>query len=150
LTNEQIATLMADVGPVLEPLAIHASDEDAGWAILMDEDLIVAVDIDEQKRSLVLSSELGEPPSGDRSALYETLLQMNYHWNVTGGTRMGIDGPAGKVVQVFETPADALNAVNLSEIISAFADTARTWREIVQRSSQTATPERGGYPGIKV
>jgi hypothetical protein len=63
---------------------------------------------------------------------------------------MAIDGPAGKVVQVFETPADALNAVNLSEIISAFADTARTWREIVQRSSQTATPERGGYPGIKV
>lgn len=152
MTLEQMELLIADLGPVLEPLAIQASDEDASWVVLMDDHLIVAVDYDERKRSLVLSSELGEPPAGDRTALYETLLQSNYHWDVTGGTRMALDGPAGQVVQVLEIPADALDATGLSGMVSAFADTARAWRQIVKgpASAAGAAPEPGLYLGIRI
>ena len=61
---EQIETLMSDVGPVLDPLAIDAMPEAKCWGIAMEEDLSVLVEFDEQKNCLVLSSELGAPAPG--------------------------------------------------------------------------------------
>ncbi len=132
-TKETIGNLMVELGPVLDPLAIEAYSEDPCWGVMLDEDTVVLVHLDEQKNSLVLSCSLGEPPSGDRTALYEKLLQLNFHWDVTGGNRMAIDGPGGRVVQMFETPADGLDVTRLSAILAAFGQVAGAWRQIVQR-----------------
>lgn len=68
------------------------------------------------------------------------------------GRRSELDGPAGQVVQVREIPADALDAKRLSEMVSAFADTARAWRLIVQGSASApgAALEPGVYLGIRI
>jgi hypothetical protein len=138
---EQIETLMSDVGPVLDPLAIDAMPEAKCWGIAMEEDLSVLVEFDEQKNCLVLSSELGAPAPGDRTALYELLLQLNYHWNATGGNRMAVNGPGGDIVQMYELGADNLDATQLSAVLKTFSEVAKAWRQVVQQpsSAQTST-----------
>lgn len=152
VTLEQIGILMSEIGPVLDPLAVQAFPEDKCWAVALDDDTVVLVELDERKNSLVLSIELGEPPPGDRTALYEKLLQLNFHWDVTGGNRMAIDGAGGKVVQLFETPADGLDATRLSALLAAFAQTASAWRQVVQRpaSTHSGIPEPSAFAGMRV
>lgn len=152
ITLEQIGILMSEVGPVLDPIAVQAFPEDGCWAVALDDDMVVLVELDERKNSLVLSSELGEPPPGDRLALYEKLLQLNYHWAVTGGNRLAIDGAGGKVVQLFETPAEGLDATRLSMLLAAFARTASAWRQVVQRQASTHSgiPDPGALVGMLV
>lgn len=140
---DQVLSLMGQLGPVLNPPAIYASEEDKTWGVALSEDLTVLVEYDEAKDCLVLAAELGTPPDGDRTALYELLLRMNYHWETTGGVRMALDGPAGQVVQVFELATEGLEATRLGATVTAFAETAVAWREIIQRagSAPDAMPE---------
>ena len=151
-TIEQIEILMSEVGPVLDPLEVAALPEQKSWAVAMEEDLAVLVQFDEQKNSLFLTGDVGAPPAGDRTALYEILLQMNHHWESTGGLRMAIDGPGGEVTQVFEIPADGLDAGRLAGILSAFAVAAKAWRGIVERpaSAQGSMLDMQANLGIRV
>ena len=128
-TMEQIEILMSDVGPVLDPLAIDAMPEAKCWGIAMEEDLSVLVEFDEQKNCLVLACELGAPPPGDRTALYELLLQMNYHWGATGGTRMAIG-----------------HALFPGEILLAggWARVDRGWQDTLVQTRATAHPRGVG------
>jgi len=140
---DQVSSLISQLGPVLNPPAIYASEEEKSWGVALAEDLTVLVEYDESKDSLVLAAELGTPPDGDRTALYELLLRMNYHWDTTGGIRMALDGPAGQVVQVYELATEGLEATRLGATVTAFAETAVAWREIIQRSGSApdAMPE---------
>jgi hypothetical protein len=134
---KQTENLVFEVGPILGSLAIDANPGKKSWEITLQEDLTVFVQFVEQKNCLVLSSELGFPPPGDRRELYELLLQMNYQWEATGGNRMAINGPDGAVVQAFEIGADGLGATRLSEMIMSFSDAAKAWRKIVTRPVST-------------
>ena len=151
-TKETIGILMSEVGPVLDPLAIEAYSDDPCWAVALDEDTLVLVYLDQRKDSLVLSCSLGEPPPGDRTTLYEKLLQLNFHWDVTGGSRMAIDGPGGHVVQMFEIPAEGLDVLRLVGLLRTFAQVATAWREIVQRPAalQSNTLELHPPMGLRV
>lgn len=152
MTIDQVTILMSELGPILNPPAVYASDEEKSWGIALEEDLTVLVQFDEQKASLVLACELGAPPEGDRLALYEILLQVNYHWETTGGNRMAINRPGGEVVQVFEVPAEGLDAIRLSEIVNSFAEAAKAWRLIVLNpaSAQESMPDAPGAQWMQV
>ena len=84
---EQIEGLMEQLGPVLDPLNVTAFPSEKAWGVQVDEDTAVLVDFDEEQGKLVLSCEIGAPPAGDRSKLYELLLRHNFHWDETGGSR---------------------------------------------------------------
>lgn len=151
-TIEQIEILMAQVGPLLDPLAIDAFVEDRVWGIALEEDQLVFVKFNEKKNCLVFSIDLGQPPAGDRSLLYEILLQINFHWDATGGVRMGVNAPDGEVVQAFEIGADELDAARLSETLSSFAEVAVAWREVVRNpaSVQTQIPDLPANLAVRV
>lgn len=153
MTNlEQIERLVQGLGPVLDPVAIDFAEEERIWGIEMEEDLAVIIQFDEQKNCLVLSCELESPPEDDRTSLYETLMQLNYHWEVTGGIRMAIDGPRGNIVQLFEIGADDLDIQKLSTLVGAFSGTARVWRRIIQSpsSSQSTLQDFDSVDGLRV
>lgn len=145
-TFEQIDGLMQALGPVLDPLAIEAAAEENLWGIAMEEDLVVIVELDESKNCLVLSADLGAPPAGDRMALYELLLQFNFHWQTTGGNRMSLDGPEGAVVQIFEIHADQVDAMQMKSIVTSFSEVAKAWRELIQRPAPTDGSMSGFRP----
>jgi hypothetical protein len=151
-TFERVSLLMSEVGPVLAPMAIDEWSEEKAWGVVLEDDLNVLVQFDEDKNCLVLSCELGTPPPGDRHALYELLLQLNYHWTTTGGNRMALDGPGGGVVQVYEIGAEQLDATGLSSVLSSFAGTARAWKKIVERpaSTQSSTLDLRADLGMRV
>jgi len=147
MSFEQVSSLMTQLGPILDPPAIYASDEEKCWGVALDKDLTVLIQFDEQKASIVLTCELGAPPDDNRSALYEMLLQMNYYWDSTGGSRMALNRPGGEVVQIFEIPAEGLDAIRLSEIVTSFAETSRSWRLLVlypTSAQKSATDTPGG------
>lgn len=137
---DQVNALFAQLGPVLNPLAIEANEETKAWGIALEEDLMVLAQFDEEKGCLVLSTELGAPAPGDRTALYELLLRANYHWDATGGVRLAINGPDGEVFQVVEIPVDGSDATRLSAIVTSYAESAKAWREIVQGLASGSAP----------
>ena len=60
---------MAGVGPVLDPLSIDAVPDEKAWGVAFEDELVVLIQFDERKNCLVLTSEFGAPPPGDRMAL---------------------------------------------------------------------------------
>lgn len=146
MTFEQVTIFIAQLGPVLNPLAIEASEETKSWGIALEDDLMVLVQFDEAKGGLVLTCDLGAPTPGDRTALYQLLLQANYHWKSTGGVRLAINGPGGDVFQVFEVPVDGSDVARLSAIVAAYADTAKAWREIIQGVGSAPAPSTEDLP----
>ena len=143
---DQVNALFAQLGPVLNPLAIEANAETKAWGIALEEDLMVLAQFDEEKGCLVLSTEVGAPAPGDRTALYELLLRANYHWDATGGVRLAINGPDGEVFQVVEIPVDGSDATRLSAIVTSYAESAKAWREIVQGLASGSAPPPEALP----
>jgi hypothetical protein len=131
--REQIEALMIELGPLLNPMGIAAFPSENVWGVQIDEETSVLVDFEEARDRLVLSCEIGVPPSGDRTRLYELMLRHNFHWNVTGGSRMAIDANDGNVVQIFDVPAAGIEVSGLHRVMQNFVDSARAWREIVRQ-----------------
>ena len=137
---EQLESLMTRLGPVLDPLGIVAFPDTKAWGLAIDEDTSILIDLSVDESKLVLSCELGVPPGGDRAALYELLLRHNYHWDQTGGVRLALDSPEGGIVQLADLAADGLDVPQLAGVVRVFADSARAWREIIQRPRQADRP----------
>ena len=131
-TLAHIELLMNELGPILDPLQIEGAPEQRCWSVLLDEDLALLIDFDEEQGKLVISGDLGQPASGDRTPLYEILLTYNAQWALTGGCRMALDEPNGSVIQIFDLHAEGLDVSRLSHTLTTFGDVARTWRDIVQ------------------
>ena len=141
MTIDQVNALLNQLGPVLDPLAIEASEAHQSWGIALEDDVNVLVQFDAQKGCLLLSCELGAPSDGDRTGLYELLLQTNYHWDATGGLRLALNAPGGEVVLAYELPVADLDVPRLSATVTSFAAAAKAWRKIIQSSPSAPAPE---------
>jgi Tir chaperone family protein CesT len=130
-TPDQIESLMAEVGPLLDPLEVASFPEESVWSVQIDEDILLLIDFDVAQDKLVLNCDVGQPPHGDRSRLYELMLNYNFHWDQTGGARLAVDAPGGNVVLIFDVPADELEITGFAAILENFTETARNWRQIV-------------------
>ena len=149
---EQVEILMEGIGPILDPLAIDFLEEAQAWAVAIEEDIAVLIQFDDRKNCLVLTTDLGSPPAGDRTALYETLMQLNYHWDATGGVRMAVDQAGGDVMQIYEISAENMDFGRLAETIAAFAAMASAWRRVVERpsSAESVSPDTSSNFDMRV
>jgi len=148
MTINQVTALLDQLGPVLNPLAIEASEEHQSWGIALEDDVNVLVQFDAQKGCLVLACEVGAPPAGDRTGIYELLLHTNYHWDTTGGLRLALNAPGGDVVQAYELAVADLDVSQLSATVISFAESAKAWREIIQSSASTLPPAPEDLPSM--
>jgi hypothetical protein len=139
--KEQVHDLMSGIGPLLELLEVTEFDEENVWTLVVDEETVVFADYQDEGERLVLSTEVGAPPPGDRKGLYELLLTYNNQWGETGGVRLALDAPDGSVVQIYDLALAGLDLPKLQAVIGNFVDVARAWREIVARGG-----EGGGEP----
>src|SRR5262245_10352205 len=151
--KQQIQDLMAAIGPMIDPLAVSEFEAENTWTLQIDEDTLLIIDLDEKQDKLVFTTEIGVP-TGDRVALNERLLCLNYHWDTTGGVRMALDGPQGAVVQLFDLPCAELEPSRLARVIANFLDTARAWRAIVVHGQSQPAEEPAsstfGEPWLRV
>jgi hypothetical protein len=152
-SKEHVHTLMTEIGPLLDLMAVTEYDSENAWTILVDEDTFLFADFDEPQKRLVLSAEAGRPQAGNRKFIYEILLQYNNQWHETGGVRMALDGPEGSVVQIFDLSVVDLDIGQLQTTVANFVDTLKAWREILAKEKtdeESPPPESGPAvdPGI--
>ena len=53
--------------------------------------------------------------------------------------KMGVDGPDGEIIQMFDVPLDHMDGEGLANRIHSFAEAAVEWREVI--ANQSATEE---------
>lgn len=147
----QFTNLLAQVPPVLKPLAIDVSEEQQCCFILMEPDLGVLIQLDETRNRFFLSSELGAPPPCDLKRLYENLLYVNYNWEKTGGARLALNRPDGEVVLVAETPAEGVDVAQFCAAITAFVRMAQGCRKVIQNpaAAEKSAPENNLITSMK-
>jgi hypothetical protein len=143
--REQIEALMVELGSLADPWSIEAFGDRKAWGIRFDEERAVLIDFDEEEGKLIISRDIGTPMSTDRTRLYEAMLRHNFHWDLTGGTRLAVDGPGGSVVMIADLVAEGLDARQLNAALSGFNQSADAWKAIVAgEPAKAAGSEQAG------
>jgi hypothetical protein len=127
----RVRVLMTEIGPAMD-LAEVTQLSDAGPWVLGDEDgSVTFVEHMPEEDRLWLSADIGVPRAEDRPRLYELMLLYNAQWQQTGGVRIALDAPEGRVVQAYDLPASGLDLTRLRVILGNFRLTLDGWRRIV-------------------
>ena len=135
----RLQQLMSEIGPALDLAGVAEYGVDGTWALVLDADTEIWAEWDAGARCLVLTAELGVPPPEGREQLYETLLVYNHQRERTGGVRIALTEPGGPVVQSLDLAVDDLSLTRLAQVVSAYLEVLRAWREVL----------RGGLAGVE-
>jgi hypothetical protein len=140
--QEQVQGLIEAIGPRVEAIEAVGQTGDTEWAVMLDEDTTVMLDLVAEQQKLVLSIDLGRPAPEARLATYETMLAYNMLWQETGGVKIGLGGANGRLVQMFELSTAGLDLDLLARVLEGFVAKALVWREQIARggASDEATP----------
>ena len=139
---EQASTLLAEVGPLANLMAIAEYTDEKAWRLLVEEGLELVVELDTVQAQLILTADVALPRAEDLLPLYKMLLEYGRQWIATGGVHMVLDGD-GTVMAVYRVPLSGLERTRLAGSISTFAQTVTAWRRIIneykgRRSSNPA------------
>ena len=139
-TNQlfELDQLVAQAAPLTDALEVR-EDSETSWVFAMTEEILISVDFDDTRDVVVLTANLGKPPTGNAQALYALLLEMTTLWRDTGGLRMGLDAADGFVTQVIDLSVRGLEAPRLAEALANFAELATAWRRILRHTEDTMT-----------
>ncbi len=126
---ELIATLSKELGGEIET-------EGDTCAVRTGEDARDAVTIllqgFDERRALLMTANLGQPPPEQLERLYRTILEANDLFRDTCGATLSVNPATGNVrLQRFD-PYDVLSEVGLSRALRLFADVATAWARIVR------------------
>lgn len=127
---EHIKQLIAEVGPILDPLEIRWYEEQTAWLLVFSEQNQIEIAYDELMNRVVFSVDLGPARDDSGEDLYWLLLRVGYLWRENGGIRMAMDGE-DHVAMLFEHPADSLDIARLQLFLTNFAAQAEQWRELI-------------------
>ena len=124
--------LMADLGPATDAVATVAESPDgATWAIEMEDESVVHVDLDAELSRLALTTVLPSPTPEHRARTCEALLTFNLLWQDASAVRMALDEPGGKIIQVAELAVAALSLQGLQDTLAEFVRKAALWRTAI-------------------
>lgn len=148
-TADHVRQVMSEVGPLLELAEVSEAEGGTAWALRIDENSVVFAELDEANDRLVLTVDVGMPTEANRGELLETLLAYSGQWMRTGGIRMVLDEPGGRVVQMFDLAAVDLEVTRFAGVLVNFVDIAAGWRKVVSDErpiSAAGERESGSLP----
>lgn len=140
--------LLEELAEVLDPVAILADAEEDAWAIQLDDETIVELVLDPERRVVVFSADLGPLPEAGAAAASDLLLRFAYLWQQTGGVRAALDED-GDAVLVTEAGLAGLDLPQLQNILGRLLRHRRSWAEVLDglaEGSDTAEPDEPGLP----
>ncbi|WP_038168283.1 type III secretion system chaperone [Verrucomicrobium sp. BvORR106] len=141
------ASLLAEVAPILdlEALVQHEDDNGVSWDLMFNEELLVEAFLDKSGDKLVLTTHVGTPTDERASQLHKLLLQYNYLWRDTSGTRMALEPPEGNVIMMYDLALAGLDGVELRNVLQNFAAAAKAWALLIagSQTSDDAAPLEG-------
>jgi hypothetical protein len=124
--------LTTELGLVLPHGAALSQIEESLWTVRLRDNSAVLIRLTDSPERLVLSAILGHAPADQQFALYELLLCYNLLWQATGGVRIGMDGPQGELVLVYDFIADSSSANLLKTVVLNVAALAHIWRAHIE------------------
>ena len=139
---ELIATLSKELGGEIEI-------ENDTCAVRTGEDARDAVTIllqgFDERRALLMTANLGQPPPEQLERLYRTILEANDLFRDTCGATLSVNPATGNVrLQRFDQ-YDVLSEVGISRALRLFADVATAWARIV-RDYREEPPQKEADP----
>jgi hypothetical protein len=124
--------------------------------MLFEGDVVVNFERNDLNGLLHLYCDLGALPSGDREALYLTLLEANLFGVQTRGATLALDTKQDQVVLWRSVHIAALTLSSCSEILNSFVERAAHWRTFLGAEAQGVEPMAGdaaptfGFMGLRV
>ena len=105
--------------------------ENAGGACGLDVDGVTVV-IHDADDLVLLAAEIGPPPPEEGlETLFSTVLKANWLYRGTGGATLAINPEDGCIWLEKYNFLERLDGAKGVEMVTRFAETARTWRELV-------------------
>ena len=91
-------------------------------------------------------------PSTRREDVLQSLLAFNALWAETGGIRMAIDRPNGKVTQIFDLLTRDIDVTKVAQVIDALLAKADAWKSLLAgaETQAVAADETPGADAIRV
>ncbi len=127
---QAVQLAMNSVGPLADLLVVDEYEAERLWHIGVDENTELFAELAEERDTLVLSIELGEPT--EPAALYELGFRYAHVFENNDGARLTLDDQEGSMWIVSEIGATSLTPEKLAAAIRAAAVRAAAWREIVK------------------
>jgi hypothetical protein len=124
--------LITGLGSVLPHDVALSEVEEFLWTVQFADGSSLSIRQADTPERLVLSASLGRAPGEKQFALYEVLLCYNLLWHETGGVRIGMDGPHGELVLVYDFFTYSPSASILRTVVLNVGDLARTWRSYIR------------------
>ena len=123
-------------------------DEDGEAALAFDE-VLVQLELDEERRVLKLASYLGKP-QGDPARTCRQLLEASFLGEGAAGGMLARSPGSGSIVLRHALPVAGLTLAGLETSLQAFVDTADSWSARLAAEPDEAPPaERGPEPMIR-
>jgi hypothetical protein len=147
--SERVRSLLTDIGPAMDLAGVSEMADGGPWALGDQDGTVIHVEHMAEDDRLWLSADVGTPRAEDRLRLYELILLYNAQWQQTGGVRIALDSPDGRIVQAYDVAASGLDVTRLRTLLGNFRRTLDGWRTIVagERAPDMDFPAMPG-PGV--
>jgi hypothetical protein len=126
---EQIGSIIESVGPRDHDIEAVVQHPEGDYVIHYD-DLEVTLEYDAESDRLMISADLGQPPSDKRLSVFTTMLNYSLLWRDTGGVRMALTAD-GMVIQMADLSGPEVTVDMLDTVLRNFAAKARLMRAYV-------------------
>lgn len=147
--REHAEKLFEELGPLLEPLAIAYDEEEAHWAVLIDEDQQIDVVYDEQVERFVFAIDLGPVPEEAAETVHELLLRFSFVWRRTGGVHTALDDE-GHAILMYKHAVQGLDVQTLQGLLGGLHAHSEYWRDLIADTDGgddfAEAPENVGAP----
>lgn len=125
----------------VEALVEHQEEDGLTWDLFVDDTRLIQIFLEEESGKVTLSTDLGTPAEESAARLHRLLLQYNYLWRETSGTRMALEEPAGNVVMLYDAMISGLDRQLLRNIIQNFSAAAEAWSALLGRQASESSVE---------
>ena len=136
-------------GELIEELGKHLGIEltDEGGATAVEVDGIPVILQRASDDLLLVHADLGEVAPENRDRVLAAAMEANFLYQGTGGSTLAVDSGNGHLHLQRYNWLERLDAEKAVTGLTRFADSVKTWRELIAESAAILASESGGMPG---
>lgn len=128
--KEHAEKLFEELGPLLDPLAVAYDEDEAHWAVMIDEDHQIDIVYDDQVERFVFAIDLGAVPDEAAETVHELLLRFSFVWRQTGGLHAALDDE-GHAILMYKHALQGLDVQTLQGLIGGLHAHHQYWATLV-------------------
>jgi Tir chaperone protein (CesT) family len=133
----QIPEMIVEAAAFDDDIAMVVGAGQNNWVVRFAA-MDVEIQLDPERRRLVLLTNIGVPNPERRLAVLEAVLVFNLLVLETGGVRIAMTATDGDIVQLVDLGIDDLTSHDLATVITNLAGRALVWRAFISAAAEDA------------